>query len=72
MTGRAASGLRGSAAMRRAGVVALAAILLGNLGAITYWRLDELGSAPRAAVLAALWAIAIVALALLVRAARAR
>jgi hypothetical protein len=58
--------------MRRAGAVVLAVILLGNLAAITYWRFDELGSAARAGVLAALWVIGIVALVLLVRAARAR
>lgn len=57
--------------MRRAGAVVLAVVLLANLGALTYWRFDEL-SARRAVVLAALWALGAVALALLVRAARAR
>ena len=58
--------------MRRAGAVVLALVLLANLGAITYWRFDDLTSARRAVVLAALWAIGVLALALLVRAARAR
>jgi len=58
--------------MRRAGAVVLALVLLANLGAITYWRFEEISSAPRAVVLAALWAVGILALALLVRAARAR
>jgi hypothetical protein len=58
--------------MRRAGAVVLAVILLANLGAITYWRFDDFGSAPRAATLAGLWIIGIVALVLLSRASRAR
>jgi hypothetical protein len=42
------------------------------LGAITYWRFDELGAAPKATAIAALWALGVVALALLARGWRSR
>jgi hypothetical protein len=58
---------RHSLAVRRAGLAALAVIVMLYLGVITYWRFDGLDAASRATVLAAFWAIGIVALALLAR-----
>jgi len=65
-------GFRRSSASRRAGVAALAVILVLNLAAISYWRFPDLDTASRATVIAALWGLGIVALALLGRAARRR
>jgi hypothetical protein len=63
---------RQSWAVRRAGVAALAVIVMLNLGAITFWRFDGLDASSRATVVAALWAIGIVALLLLARGWRSR
>ncbi len=63
---------RHSLAVRRAGVAALAVIIVLNVGAITFWRFDGLDAASRATVVAALWGIGIVALLLLARGWRAR
>jgi hypothetical protein len=59
-------------AVRRAGVAALAVLVMLNLGAITYWRFGELDAAARATAIAALWALGIVALGLLARGWRRR
>jgi hypothetical protein len=58
---------RHSLAVRRAGVAALAVIVMLNLGAITYWRFGALDASSRATVIAALWGVGMVALALLAR-----
>ena len=61
----------GSLRARRIGVVLLAAMLVGYLAAITYWR-HERSTAAQLLVLAGLWALGILALALLARAWRRR
>jgi hypothetical protein len=58
---------RHSLAVRRAGAAALAVMVMLYLGVITYWRFGELDTASRATAIAALWALGIVALALLAR-----
>jgi hypothetical protein len=63
---------RHSSAVRRAGVAALAVIVMLNLGAITLWRFEGLDATSRATVLAALWGLGIVALLLLTRGWRSR
>jgi hypothetical protein len=63
---------RRSSAVRRAGVAALAVIVMLNVGAIALWRFDGLDASSRATVVAALWAIGIVALLLLARGWRSR
>lgn len=63
---------RHSLAVRRAGVAALALIVMLNLGAITFWRFDGLDASSRATVVAALWGLGIVALLLLARGWRSR
>jgi hypothetical protein len=65
-------GFRHSVTARRGGVAALAVLLVLALAAITYWRFAELDTASRATVIAALWALGIVALALLARGWRRR
>ena len=63
---------RHSLAVRRAGVAALAVIVMLNLGAIALWRFDGLDASSRATVVAALWGIGIVALLMLARGWRSR
>jgi hypothetical protein len=53
---------------RRIGVVVLAILVLGYLSGITYWRFEDLVSQRSLIVLAGLWALGILALALLTRA----
>lgn len=59
---------RASSNSRRVGVVVLALFVLGYLVGITYWRLEELSSPRSLVVLAGLWTLGILALALLARA----
>jgi hypothetical protein len=63
---------RHSLAVRRAGVAALAVIVMLNVGIITFSRFDGLDASSRATLVAALWAIGIVALLLLARGWRSR
>ena len=63
---------RHSLAVRRAGVAALAVIVMLDVGAITFWRFDELDASARATVVAAFWGLGIVALLLFARGWRAR
>lgn len=63
---------RHSLTVRRAGVAALAVIVMLNIGIITFWRFEGLDAVSRATVLAALWAVGIVALLLLARGWRSR
>jgi hypothetical protein len=63
---------RQSLAVRRAGVAALAVIVMLNIGAITFSSFDRLDASSRATVVAALWGIGIVALLLLARGWRSR
>jgi hypothetical protein len=58
---------RHSLAVRRAGVAALAVMVMLYLGVITYSSFGALDTASRATAIAALWALGIVALALLAR-----
>jgi hypothetical protein len=58
---------RHSLAVRRAGVALLAVIVMLNVGAITFWRFDELDAVSHATVIAAFWGLGIVALLLLAR-----
>ena len=59
------SRFRGSRSARRIGAVALGLFVLGYLIGISYWRLEELSSQGRVAVLVGLWALGILALVLL-------
>ncbi len=63
---------RHSMAVRRAGVAALAVIVVLSVGAITLWRFEGLDAVSRATVVAAWWALGIVALLLLARGWRTR
>ncbi len=62
------TGFRGSRTVRGISAVALALFVLGHLVVITYWRLEDLSVHKSLVLLSALWALGILALALLARA----